>query len=114
MKFRCERKNTETDAFPLSVEKCDDESTTRRRKKKKSGGGARRFLDLEAVRDSDTSADEDDDGGEDEDKYEASFVDDHDHTSGERSMYLKAAAGIRYFVSNDTRRGESTLDIAGF
>ena len=96
IKFRCERKNTETDASPLSVEKCDDESITRRRKKKKSGGGARRFLDLEAVRDSDTSADEDDDGGEDEDKYEASFVDDHDHTSGERSMYLKAAAGIRF------------------
>ena len=104
----------EKTASPLSVEKCEDESITRRRKKKKSGGGARRFLDLEAVRDSDTSADEDDDGGEDEDKYEASFVDDHDQTSGERSMYLKAAAGIRYFVSNDTRRGESTLDIAGF
>ena len=54
---------------------------------------AKRFLDLEAVRESDSSGEDDPEDGD----YDASFVDDDDQGGGasQTSMYLKSLSGMQ-------------------
>ena len=60
-------------------------------KRPKKKGLAKRFLDLEAVRDSSTDGSDDDapDG-----EYDASFVDDDSVGGADTSMYLKSTVGM--------------------